>query len=123
MFSLVVTRVDGRKLFSIGHRPGVTGRLSMPETDPLQGGAVMTLVPQGVVNAVYAEAVRAVDKHGDNTPLNPDMDRRDKLVILVEELGEVGRCLTYDQDHAEDLLKELIELATMALMWASSETL
>ncbi len=82
------------------------------------------MISDGTINRVRVEAKRAWDKHGpDQTPLNPQMDRRDKLVILAEELGEVARCLTYDQDHAGELEKELIQLATMALMWTDSERL
>lgn len=79
------------------------------------------MITQGTINEVLREAARAYEKHGSKTPLNPDMDRRDKLVILVEEIGEVGRCLTYDADHAGELSKELVQLATMALMWVESE--
>lgn len=79
-------------------------------------------IDHDILAEVSAEAIRALGKHGlENTPLNPQMDRRDKLVILAEELGEVARCLTYDQDHAGDLGQELVQLATMALMWAESE--
>lgn len=87
--------------------------------------SVMTAkrMSQLVLIQVRTEEQRARQKHGDHTPLNPKMDRRDKLVVLVEELGEVGRCLTYDQDHAGSLRNELIQLATMALMWADAEPL
>lgn len=70
---------------------------------------------------VQSEAASALAKHGNHTPASRDMDRRDKLVILAEEFGEVARCLTYDRDHAGELYHELIQLAAMALMWAWSE--
>lgn len=71
--------------------------------------------------AVRDEMDSAISKHGSNTPLESSMDRRDKLVILVEELGEIGRCLTYDRDHAGELAHELVQLAAMAMMWAECE--
>lgn len=42
-----------------------------------------------------------------------------RLATLTEEVGEVGRALTYDKDHAGALRKELIQVATMAVAWAS----
>jgi hypothetical protein len=102
---------------------------------------------RAVAEAALAEYDRAKAKHGDQTPdgaclpnvrlrafatapapdnlgqsligavlLSADLRR---LATLTEELGEVGRCLTYDQDHAGELRKELIQVAAMALAWAS----
>ncbi len=90
---------------------------------------------------------RAKAKHGDQTPDGPCLPERlsgfldlfpvesinrdlasevvsayanlRRLATLTEEIGEVGRCLTYDQDHAGELKKELIQVAAMALAWAS----
>lgn len=76
---------------------------------------------RAVISEILSECERAMRKHGPNTPLNPKMDRRDKLVILAEEFGEVSRCLTYDRDHAGELRRELVQLAAMAAMWAESE--
>jgi NTP pyrophosphatase (non-canonical NTP hydrolase) len=42
-----------------------------------------------------------------------------RVAALVEELGEVARALTYDQDHAGDLTTELTQLAALAAAWAT----
>lgn len=71
--------------------------------------------------AIQAEATRACVKHGhDNTPIGSKLTREQKLVVLVEEVGEVARALTYDQDDS-GLVGELIQVAAMAAMWAQSE--
>lgn len=74
------------------------------------------------LDAVQVEAGNAINKHGfAQTPNNPMMLDTDKLVILVEEIGEIARGLTYDNRETPTKLRhELIQLATMALMWADS---
>lgn len=69
--------------------------------------------------ACYAEYERAKAKHGEHTLDGKLCDDMNRLASLTEEVGEVGRCLTYDQDHAKDLKKELIQVANVALTWAS----
>ena len=100
------------------------------------------------LNDVKNEFIRAKQKHGDQTPdgpclseglkqrfemLNTDPKSGDanvfaalrdsanlrRLATLVEETGEVGRALTYDKDHSGGLRKELIQVAAMAVAWAS----
>jgi hypothetical protein len=73
---------------------------------------------QSQVGHVLTEIRRAVDKHGlAQTPLNPAMPDLRRLAILVEEIGEVGECLTYDNPKGRDLKHELVQVATMALAW------
>lgn len=68
---------------------------------------------------IREEALRAVSKHGlERTPANREMDPRDKLAILVEELGEVAEA-DFKDDQSE-FEKELVQLATMAAMWLVS---
>lgn len=75
----------------------------------------------GLFDQVSREARRAVDKHTfDRTPASLTISDASKLVILVEEVGEMARALTYDEGDREELKKELIQTATMALMWAAS---
>ena len=75
----------------------------------------------GIFDKIHAEFGRAVDKHGfDLTPANPRMNPLAKFVILAEEVGEVARSLTYDEGNAENLKTELIQVATMAAVWAAS---
>lgn len=73
-----------------------------------------------------AEYDRANTKHDGNTPLNPAMSDEHRAAILMEELGEVARCLTPDADtptgHAGDLYAELIQAATMAAAWSQHIT-
>jgi NTP pyrophosphatase (non-canonical NTP hydrolase) len=75
----------------------------------------------GLFDKVYAEMYRAIDKHGFNqTPANPEMNPMEKAVILFEEVGEVARATTYDGSNKDNLKEELIQVAAMALMFASS---
>lgn len=88
----------------------------------------MTAIPEYpllsvlTIGAVQAECIRAHLKHEPNggSLLNPDFPTEKKLAALVEEVGEVGRALTYDQDHAGPLVKELIQVANVALSWVES---
>lgn len=73
------------------------------------------------ISAIQASMVSAVYKHGRaQTPLNPEMSNEVKLVILVEEVGEVARAMTYDNGSKDALIKELLQTAAMALSWAQS---
>ncbi len=73
------------------------------------------------LSAVRAESIRAHVKHGDQSLLNPSMPAVLKLAALVEECGEVGRALTYDNGGDRDhLVKELIQVASVALSWVES---
>ena len=53
------------------------------------------------------------DGHTDST----------RLFALVEEIGEVAACLTYDNDaetgHGSDLESEVIQVIALALAWAT----
>jgi NTP pyrophosphatase (non-canonical NTP hydrolase) len=74
-----------------------------------------------ILDWYWTERGRAIKKHGfNNTPENKEMFPESKLVILAEEFGEVARAMTYDKGNNEDLKKELIQLGTMAFMWAMS---
>lgn len=70
------------------------------------------------LGAVEAEYVRAHLKHKGSTPKNPRMSDGERLAILVEEVGEVARALTYDNGNAENLVSELIQVSAMAAAWA-----
>ncbi|MBK8246362.1 MAG: hypothetical protein IPK85_03040 [Gemmatimonadetes bacterium] len=55
-------------------------------------------------------------RHGvEETPLV--RDDAGCLPILVEELGEVARAMTYDNGDIEKLMAELLQTAAMALAW------
>lgn len=97
------------------------------------------------IAAVRAEAIKAEVKHGfEKTLRNPDMPVVEKLAALMEEVGEVAELLTYDKgwqtylppQYREDpspqeiedakgrwrfdLVKELIQVANVALAWSES---
>lgn len=75
---------------------------------------------------IRSEYDRANTEHNGNTPLNPAMSDEQRAAILMEELGEVARCLTPDAHtetgHAGDLYTELIQAATMAAAWSQHIT-
>lgn len=68
-----------------------------------------------VLNLIEAEYTRAHVKHSGHTPMSPRMSDGERLAILVEEVGEVARAMTYDNGgDPEHLRDELIQVATMA---------
>jgi hypothetical protein len=76
-----------------------------------------TPISPTVLQAVTAEAVRAIAKHGlTHSPINPDTPPGEALAMLTEEVGEVAHALTYDADPAA-LEGELVQVAAVALMW------
>lgn len=84
--------------------PVVPGRVTVAATDLL------------------AEYRRARAKHGAYTLDGGEIDDRQRLAALVEEVGEAAAELTYDHaDLAADarLRRELIQVANVALTWAS----
>lgn len=72
-----------------------------------------------VFTLIRNEIVDAINKHSvDRTPLSDGLTEVEKLCILMEEVGEVARCLTYDHRGTRDqLIGELIQVAAMATMW------
>lgn len=68
--------------------------------------------------ALREEIDRAIAKHGfEQTPLNPGMFPSQKLIICVEEVGEVARAMTYDEGSQEKLKKEVLQAAAMYYSW------
>lgn len=70
------------------------------------------------LNAVNAEYTRAHVKHTGWTPNNDRMSDGERLAILMEEVGEVARAITYDNSNDENLVSELIQVSAMAAAWA-----
>lgn len=66
------------------------------------------------MQCIEAEYTRAHIKHAGHTPKNPRMSDGERLAILVEEIGEVARAMTYDNGSLENLRDELIQVAAMA---------
>ena len=76
-----------------------------------------------VLALALEEYSRAAKKHPGMT-LECDGHTDDtRLFALVEEIGEVAACLTYDNDsetgHGSDLESEVIQVIALALAWAT----
>lgn len=69
------------------------------------------------VKQVVAEIQRAHDKHGPESMASPRLQQGTRLAILVEEVGEVARAMTYDEGDEANLREELVQVAAMALSW------
>lgn len=82
-------------------------------------GAYGWVIPDNAeFDALKEEIQRAMDKHGwEQTPLNPGMFPSQKLIICVEEVGEVARAMTYDEGSQENLKKETLQAAAMFYSW------
>jgi NTP pyrophosphatase (non-canonical NTP hydrolase) len=64
----------------------------------------------------YGAMRRKHQEHSIDGEQSSDFER---LAALVEEFGEVGECLTYDKMFRDRLRDELIQLANVAITWAS----
>jgi len=71
-----------------------------------------------ILDAIGDEFARAYAKHDGKTPRSWSVGDQQSLVILVEEVGEVARAMTYDEGDPEHLAEELVQVATMAAAWA-----
>lgn len=80
----------------------------------------MRQLSQLTLDAIAAEATRADILHKEHSMLNPEQPLAEKMTVLWEEYGEVGRALTYDEGSRDQLEKELIQLAAMAAAWVES---
>jgi NTP pyrophosphatase (non-canonical NTP hydrolase) len=78
----------------------------------------MKPLSDAIVGSIQAEFARAYTKHDGKTPRSWSVGNQQSLVILVEEVGEVARALTYDEGDTDNLVNELIQVATMAAAWA-----
>ena len=69
------------------------------------------------------EYSRAAQKHPGMTLECDGHTEATRLFALVEEIGEVAACLTYDNDaetgHNSDLESEVIQVIALALAWAT----
>lgn len=72
---------------------------------------------QLTLDAIAAEYIRAHVKHSGHTPKSPRMTDGERLAVLVEEVGEVARAITYDNGNVDNLIKELIQVSAMAAGW------
>lgn len=69
------------------------------------------------------EYIRSTEKHPGMTLECDGHTDATRLFALVEEIGEVAACLTYDNDaetgHGSDLESEVIQVIALALAWAT----
>lgn len=76
-----------------------------------------------VLSQALEEYSRAAKKHPDMTLECDGHTDETRLFALVEEIGEVAACLTYDNDaetgHNSDLESEVIQVIALALAWAT----
>lgn len=87
--------------------------------------AASRLLPEDydVLGAALREYSRAAKKHPGMTLECEGHTDATRLFALVEEIGEVAACLTYDNDaetgHGSDLESEVIQVVALALAWAT----
>ena len=76
-----------------------------------------------VLPRALEEYSRAADKHPGMTLECDGHTDATRLFALVEEIGEVAACLTYDNDaetgHNSDLESEVIQVIALSLAWAT----
>lgn len=76
-----------------------------------------------VLTPSLEEYSRAVRKHPGMTLECDGHTDATRLFALVEEIGEVAACLTYDNNaetgHGSDLESEVIQVIALALAWAT----
>uniref|UniRef100_A0AAU8B0D7 Uncharacterized protein n=1 Tax=Dulem virus 38 TaxID=3145756 RepID=A0AAU8B0D7_9CAUD len=82
-------------------------------------------LPEGadLIDRAVEEYSRAAEKHPGMTLECDGHTDETRLFALVEEIGEVSACLTYDNDaatgHGSDLESEALQVAGLALTWAT----
>lgn len=82
------------------------------------------LIPDlDVLGLALEEYIRSTRKHPGMTLECDGHSEATRLFALVEEIGEVAACLTYDNDadtgHNSDLESEAIQVIALALAWAT----
>lgn len=86
--------------------------------------AAEPLIPgRPILSLALEEYSRAAEKHPGMTLECEGHTDSTRLFALVEEIGEVAACLTYDNDaetgHGSDLKSEAIQVIALALAWAT----
>jgi hypothetical protein len=69
------------------------------------------------IEDAWDERQEAIDKHGPNTTDNPNLSRHGKMLVLVKQVGDLAKAV----HTAGDARRELIQIAAVALMWATAE--
>ena len=87
--------------------------------------AASNLLPEDcdVLALALKEYIRSTEKHPGMTLECDGHTDATRLFALVEEIGEVAACLTYDNNaetgHNSDLESEVIQVIALALAWAT----
>lgn len=85
--------------------------------------ARLLLPGRGVLALSLEEYARAAEKHPGMTLECDGHTDSTRLFALVEEIGEVAACLTYDNaadtGHGSNLESEVIQVIALALAWAT----
>lgn len=87
--------------------------------------AASNLLPEDcdVLALALEEYSRSTEKHPGMTLECDGHTDATRLFALVEEIGEVAACLTYDNDaetgHGSDLQSEVVQVIALALAWAT----
>lgn len=87
--------------------------------------AASNLLPEDcdALSLALDEYIRATRKHPGMTLECDGHTDATRLFALVEEIGEVAACLTYDNEaetgHGSDLESEAIQVVALALAWAT----
>ena len=85
--------------------------------------AKLLLPGRDVLDLALEEYERAAEKHPGMTLECDGHTDSTRLFALVEEIGEVAACLTYDNaaetGHGSDLESEVIQVIALALAWAT----
>ena len=85
--------------------------------------AKLLLPGRDVLALALEEYSRAAQKHPGMTLECDGHTDATRLFALVEEIGEVAACLTYDNDaetgHGSDLESEVIQVIALAMAWAT----
>jgi hypothetical protein len=87
--------------------------------------AASNLLPEDcdVLSLALEEYSRAAEKHPGMTLECDGHTEATRLFALVEEIGEVAACLTYDNDaetgHGSDLGSEVTQVIALSLAWAT----
>jgi len=72
----------------------------------------------GLVSDIFAEMARGRAKHGDESASSPLLTHEERMVILRDEVEEVGDAIDRrDMDGEHGLRAELVQVAAVCIAW------
>jgi NTP pyrophosphatase (non-canonical NTP hydrolase) len=78
------------------------------------------MTTQQIIDAIAQERKRQEEKHGEFSVAGPFKSDAERLVILVEEVGEVARALQDGDAESENLRAEIVQCAAVCVAWLES---